>query len=198
MADAITLPSTLTDLQKVTTAMVSKGIYAILLKLKTSGEADTSRNILNGYTIGSITSGGDTVTSEEFQDQLLGGTNKTFISGAIDPGDFTISTYFNPDKPKPEIDPVVNSIVTTPQFILILATTGGAEGALKGFWAGGVNYNGGQEIKGEYAKIIGSSFKFKASGEVKVGFAAVGELSMALYSAGATTETPSGGNEEPH
>jgi hypothetical protein len=180
----IELPSTLNDLQQVTTAMVSKGIHAILLKMKAAGVADTSKNILKGYTVGSITSGGDTVTSEEFQDQLLGGTNKTFIASAIDPGDFTISTYYNPSLAKPKVDPVTDSLVITPQFILILATTGGAEGALKGFWAGGVNYNGGNELKGEYGKIIGSSFKFKASGEPKVGFTDVGEIAMALYEAG--------------
>jgi hypothetical protein len=177
------LPSTLDNFIKPTTAMVSKGIHALLFKIGADEQPDITKNILYGYTVGGITSGGDTVDSEEFQDQLAGGTNKTFIAGAIDPGDFTINTYLNPTKGKPKIDAVKDSLVITPQFMLILATTGGTSGALKGFWAAGVNYNGGNEIKGDYGKIIGSSLKFKASGEVKVGFTEVGLIPMALYEA---------------
>ena len=97
--------------------------------------------------------------------------------------------YFTPDKGKPEIPGVVDSMVMTPQFILILARKKGA--GLEGFLSAGVSYAGGNDLKGDYGKTIGSSLKFKITGEVKSGYAAVGPVSMQLYrGAGAHPPTP--------
>jgi hypothetical protein len=182
MAD--TLPEGLQQFD-VTEAMVSKGIHMLLFKLQADGKPDTSKNILYGVSMGSISSSGETVDSEELQDQLIGGNYKAFLSGAIDPGDFTLNTNYTPKMGKLEINPVVDSFVIAPQFLLILATTNSADdkGNLKGFWASAVNYNGGREIKGDIGKIIGSSLKFKASGEPKVGFDEVGSIPKSLYNA---------------
>ena len=132
-------------------ALVSKGIRGLLfppIQNGTSIKADTTNNILNGYPIGGITTGGDSVDSEEFQDQLLGGQNKSFLGGATDPGDITFTTYFNTAKGKPKLQRIRHSRSITPQFILILATTSPTEGKLQGWFASGVNYAGGNEIKG--------------------------------------------------
>jgi hypothetical protein len=217
------LPSVVTSGINATSALVSKGIYAILLPMhevgivdgedapvldefgvqKTVIKANRENNLLQGYAVGSITSSGDTVSSEEFQNQLAGGNNKTFVGGAIDPGDFTITTYFNPDKGRPPVEGVVDSIVYSPQFILMLAVedpdspilttiNSGQQNEyqeivaydLKGFWCGGVNYNGGNDFKGDIGKIIGSSLKFKATGDISVGFEEVGNIGYELYDPG--------------
>ena len=159
-------------------AFVSKGIHALLFPVTREG-VDTTRNLLYGYPVGGFNTSGDTVDQEEFQDQIRGGMNKTFLPGLIDPGDITFNTYFTPDKGKPEIPGVVDSMVMTPQFILILARKKGA--GLEGFLSAGVNYASGNDLKGDYGKTIGSSLKFKITGEVKSGYAAVGPVSMELY-----------------
>jgi hypothetical protein len=74
----------------------------------------------------------------------------------------------------------INSTVITPQFMLILAKKK-SDTVLEAFFAAGVNYSGGNDLKGDYGKIIGSSLKFKISGEPKVGFAACGEIPMTWY-----------------
>ncbi len=165
-------------------AIVSKGIRGLLFSMihdGTKAKADTTKNILNGYPIGGITTSGDSVDSEEFQDQLMGGEFKSFVAGAIDGGDVTLTTYFNVAKGRPPITGIRHSRVITPQFILILATTCTTPGKLQGWFAAGVNYNGGNEIKGDYGKIIGSSLKFKISGTVKVGAPNVGLIDESLY-----------------
>jgi hypothetical protein len=165
-------------------ALVSKGIYAMLFPMIHDGterKADISNNLLNGYPIGGITSGGDSTDSEEFQDQLMGGEFKTFIQGATDPGDVTFNTYFNLEKGRPPITGIRNSRVITPAFILILAIESETADKLQGFFVAGVNYSGGNDIKGDYGKIIGSSLKFKITGSVKVGATAVGLIDKALY-----------------
>jgi hypothetical protein len=164
-----------------TTALVSKGIYAMLYKMVKNGALFTpnvTKNYLFGYTIGGINGSGDTVSSEEYQDQLLGGTNKTFVPGAIDPGEITLTTYFDPQKGVPDVDPVRHSYIITPQFLLILAVldSKATPKSLRPFWTGGVNYNGGNDLKGELGKVIGSSLKFKVTGKQKVGFRANGAL----------------------
>ncbi|MDR1270633.1 MAG: hypothetical protein LBK82_14015 [Planctomycetaceae bacterium] len=178
-------PDVVTQLEKQSfEALVSKGIYALLFPMINDGEgikADISNNVLNGYPVGGITSGGDSADSEEFQDQLMGGEFKTFIGGAIDPGDVTFNTYFSVEKGRPQISGVRNSRVITPQFILILAIQSETDGKLQGFFAAGVNYSGGNDIKGDYGKIIGSSLKFKITGSVKAGATAVGLIDKELY-----------------
>ena len=173
-------------------AIVAKGIHALLFPLKrgTNGsiEIDTSKNLLYGYPIGSFNTGGESVDSEEFQDQTRGGIYKTKVAGAIDPGDITFNAYFDPKFGKPDIAGVHNSMVFTPQFVLYLARKK-SETELQGFFAAGVNYAGGSEIKGDYGKILGSSLKFAISGEPQYGENKVGIISMAHYKAGATTGT---------
>ena len=165
-------------------ALVSKGIHALLFPVTRDG-VDTSKNLLYGYPIGGFNTSGDTVESEDFQDQILGGMYKTKISGAIDPGDITCNAYFAPEMGKPKIEGVVNSMVMTPQFILILARKKSAT-MLEGFFAAGVNYGGGNDTKGDYGKAIGSSMKFNISGEPKVGYDEVGDIPMDLYTSSGT------------
>ena len=167
-------------------ALVSKGIYVLLFPLKrtpTGIEVDTTKNILYGYPVGGFNTGGESVESEEFQDQIRGGMYKTKVAGAIDPGDVSFNAYFNPNMGKPKIEGVINSMVITPQFALYLARKK-TETTLEGFLAAGVNYAGGNDIKGDYGKIIGSSLKFAISGEPKFGYEEVGEIPMVLYTAG--------------
>ncbi|MCL2710771.1 MAG: hypothetical protein FWE95_07810 [Planctomycetaceae bacterium] len=171
-------------------ALVSKGIHAILFPLKrgTNGaiELDKSKNLLHGYPIGGFDSTGDTVESEEFQDQLMGGNFKNFIGGAIDAGEITFNAYFAPTKGKPKIEGVVNSMVIVPQFVLSLARKKN-ETTLEGFFTAGVNYGGGNDIKGELGKALKTSLKFKITGEPKVGYDEVGEIPMSDYTAGSTS-----------
>jgi hypothetical protein len=165
--------------------MVSKGIRIMLFQMKDKSgtiEADTTTNILYGWPLGTIKSSGDTADSEEFQDQLSGGTYKTFISGGIDPGDVTLNTYFSPTVGKPAITPIVDSVVFTPQFLLLFATTMASDPTkLQVFFAAGVNYIGGGDVNGDIGKIIGSTLKFKISGEPKLGTVACGTVAMSLY-----------------
>ena len=168
-------------------ALVSKGIHAILFAMKRTGgtiTTDKSKNLLYGYPVGGFNTGGETVDMEEFQDQIRGGIYKTSLPGAIDPGDLTFTTYFAPSLGKPDVAGVVNSMVITPQFILCLARKI-SDSTLQGFFLSGVNYAGGNDIKGDYGKAIGSSLKFKISGEPKVGYDQVGNIPMSLYIAGA-------------
>jgi hypothetical protein len=198
-------------------ALVSKGIYALLFATKydTASKkivADTSKNILYGYKVGGFNTSGDSADSEEFQDQLSGGFFKSFIGGAIDGGDFSFNSYFAPDKPKPKITGIVRSTVITPQFILILAIEHEDEDKLQGFFASGINYLGGNDIKGDLGKAIGSSMKFKISGKPLWGFGdpdavkendesdadfaerkGVGVLQKSLYEAGKPATTGNGG-----
>ncbi|MDR1383323.1 MAG: hypothetical protein LBJ67_05700 [Planctomycetaceae bacterium] len=165
-------------------ALVSKGVYALLFPIKiTSGTPSvvTDSNLLNGYPVGTFNGSGDTADSEEFQDQLRGGLFKMFAGGAIDPGDVTLNTYFAPELGRPKLPTIVNSEVISPQFLLILAVGSTTSGKLKGFFAAGVNYSGGNDIKGDYGKIIGSSLKFKISGLVKAGYDEIGEINKSLY-----------------
>ncbi|MDR1959385.1 MAG: hypothetical protein LBQ54_10165 [Planctomycetaceae bacterium] len=167
-------------------ALVSKGIYAMLFPVtrnETTGdfETDTATNLLNGYPVGGISGSGDTADSEEFQDQLMGGVNKCFISGAIDPGDISFNTYYSLSKGRPKIQSIKHSRVITPQFVLMLAVTTDDEDMLQGWFAAGVNYSGGGEIKGDNGKIIGSSLKFKVTGMVKAGSEEVGLIDKSLY-----------------
>jgi len=163
-------------------ALVAKGIHVMLFPLKRQGAnivTDTTTNLLKGYPIGSITTGGESVDSEEFQDQLRGGMHKTKIAGAIDSGDITLKAYFNPAGGKPKIAGIVDSVTFTPQFALVLARKSGE--VLQGFFSAGVNYAGGNDIQGEYGKVIGSSLKFNISGEAKFGYEEVGTFPMSLY-----------------
>ncbi|MDR2757618.1 MAG: hypothetical protein LBC20_18160, partial [Planctomycetaceae bacterium] len=82
---------------------------------------------------------------------------------------------------KPDVAGVVNSTVTSPQFILILAIQHTTETLLQGFFAAGVNYAGGNDIKGDYGKTMGSSMKFKITGTPKWGFTEVGTFNKTLY-----------------
>jgi hypothetical protein len=166
-------------------ALVAKGIHAILFAVTPSG-TDKTRNLLHGYPVGGFQTSGETADMEEFQDQIRGGNYKTYIGGAIDPGDITFNAYFAPTMGKPEIEGVINSTVLTPQFILQLARKQ-SDTMLQGFFAAGVNYLGGNDIKGDYGKVIGSSLKFKISGEPLVGYAKVGPIAMSLYTAGVQT-----------
>ena len=170
-------------------ALVSKGIHAMLFALKRIGgtvQADTSVNLLYGYPIGGFTKGEESAEQEEFQDQIRGGIYKTFVGGAIDPGDIIFNAYFSPTMGKPEIEGAINSTIITPQFVLLLARKQ-SDTLLQGFLAAGVNYSGGNDIKGDYGKIIGSSLKFKASGKPSFGYEEVGTLPMSLYNAGGGT-----------
>jgi hypothetical protein len=180
-----TTPDIVTELEKQSfEALISKGIYGLLFLMIHDGDtikADISENLLNGYPVGGITGGGDSVDSEEFQDQLLGGDYKTFVRGAVDPGDVTFNTYFSMEKGKPKLSGIRNSRIITPEFILILAIQSEDEDKLQGFFAAGVNYSGGNDLKGEYGKVIGSSLKFKITGSVKVGADAVGMIDKSLY-----------------
>ena len=174
-------------------ALVSKGIHAILFPLKRVGlnvTTDKSKNLLYGYPVGGFNTSGENVDQEEFQDQIRGGDYKTFLPGATDPGDITFNTYFAPTLGKPDIAGVVNSMVITPQFILALARKQ-SDTVLQGFFLAGVNYAGGNEIKGDYGKAIGSSLKFKISGKPTVGYDEVGTFPMSLYEAGAGIITAS-------
>jgi hypothetical protein len=164
-------------------ALVAKGLHAMLFPLKRQGAnivTDTSVNLLKGYPIGSINSSGDSADSEEFQDQLRGGMYKTKIGGAVDPGDITFKAYFAPTMGKPKIEGIVNSMVFTPQFLLILARKQ-SDTELQGVFSAGVNYAGGNDIQGEYGKVVGSSLKFQITGEPKVGYNEVGTFPMSLY-----------------
>ena len=178
------LPGVFAEVQnRAFKALVSKGIYALLFPLKeVNGEiiVDTSENLLNGYPVGGFTGSGETVDSEEFQDQLMGGVYKNFVSGAVDPGDIGFTTYFTPAKGKPDLAKVVNSQVFTPQFLLILAVNQD-DNTLQGFFSGGVNYAGGNDLKADYGKIISSSFKFKITGEPNWGFAKCGSFPKSMY-----------------
>ncbi|GHT28041.1 hypothetical protein FACS18942_08080 [Planctomycetales bacterium] len=77
----------------------------------------------------------------------------------------------------------------TPQFILMLGIypadtpLGTVPATLDGFFAAGCNYAGGGDIKGDYGKVIGSSLKFKLTGQVKIGTAEVGSIDYQLYTA---------------
>lgn len=165
-------------------ALVSKGIHAMLFPVTRDG-LDKSKNLLYGYPVGGFNTSGETVDQEEFQDQTRGGDYKTFIPGATDPGDITFNTYFDQNKGKPPIEGVVNSTVMTPQFVLVLARKQSAT-QLQGFFTAGVNYSGGNDIKGDYGKVIGSSLKFKITGKPYYG-PEVGTIPMSEYTAGSTT-----------
>ena len=158
---------------------VSKGIYALLFPVTRDG-VDTTKNLLYGYPVGSFNMSGETVEMEDFQDQIRGGMNKTFIAGQTDPGDITFDAYFTPEMGKPPIEGVVNSMVFTPQFILTLARKKDAT-TLEGFFSAGVNYAGGNEIKGDLGKAMKTSLKFKITGETLVGYDKVGDIDMSLY-----------------
>jgi hypothetical protein len=180
------VPSVIDELaSQAFVSLVSKGIYAMLFKTVDNGggstSADTSANLLNGYPVGGFTGGGDNVDQEEFQDQLMGGSFKTFIGGAIDAGDMTFNTYFAANKGRPPITGVVNSTMITPQYILVLAYQHTDPDKLQGFFAAGVNYLGGNDLKGEYGTTIGSSLKFKITGAVKAGTEEVGVLQKSIY-----------------
>jgi hypothetical protein len=184
MADPIVNTSIDSLTQQAFQGLVSKGIYALLFPLKTDeGELviDTTTNLLADYPVGGFSTSGDSADSEEFQSQLAGGVNKTFLAGAIDPGDISFNTYFAPNKSKPNVAGVVNSTVTSPQFILILAIQHTTATLLQGFFAAGVNYAGGNDIKGDYGKTMGSSMKFKITGTSKWGFTEVGTFPKTLY-----------------
>jgi len=73
-------------------------------------------------------------------------------------------------------------MVFTPQFLLILARKK-SDTVLEGFFSAGVNYAGGNDIKGDYGKVIGSSLKFKITGEPKVGYEEVGDFPLSVYNA---------------
>jgi hypothetical protein len=169
-------------------ALVSKGIHVLLFRVHRVGgviQTDKSVNLLCGYPVGGFNTSGESVDSEDFQDQIRGGMHKTKVGGAIDPGDITFNAYFDPNRGKPEIEGVVNSMSITPQFVLALARKKSST-QLQGFFAAGVNYAGGMDIKGDYGKIIGSSLKFAITGEPKFGHDAVGTFPMSDYTAGAT------------
>ena len=162
-------------------ALVSKGIHAILFPVTKTG-VNTTKNLLYGYPVGSFTSSGETVEMEDFQDQIRGGMSKTFIAGQADQGDISFEAYFSPEMGKPKIEGVVNSMVVTPQFILTLARKK-SDTTLEGFFSAGVNYAGGNDIKGDLGKAMKTSLKFKITGEVLVGYEEVGEIAMSLYNA---------------
>jgi hypothetical protein len=138
-----------------------------------------------GYPIGGFTKDPESVESEVFENQLLGGMHKAKLAGAIDSGGINFNAYFDPRRGKPKIVGVVNSMVFTPQFVLYLARKK-SDTMLEGFFSSGVNYAGGNDIKGDFGKVIGSSLKFDISGEAKYGYDEVGEIPMELYTAGAT------------
>lgn len=164
--------------------LVSKGVLMMLFPMLRNGsglQADTSENLLNGYKVGGFSGSGDSVDSEELQDQLMGGEYKAFISGAIDAGDFSITTAFNPDKGRLKITPIRHSRVVSPQFVLLLATTSEDKDKLDVWMIAGVNYLGGREIKGDFGKVIGSSIKFKMTGKPKIGTTECGQIAIDLY-----------------
>ena len=162
-----------------TEALVSKGIHAILFKTTRDGVDDTV-NLLYGYPIGTFKTSGETVEMEDFQDQIRGGMYKNSIPGAIDPGDISFDALFTPEMGKPDIEGAVNSMVLTPQFILTLARKKD-ENTLEGFFSAGVNYAGGNDINGDYGKVLKTSLKFKITGEPLVGYENVGDIAMSLY-----------------
>ena len=168
-------------------ALVSKGIRVILYPIKRQSdgslEVDKSKNILYGYPVGGFNTSGESVDSQEFQDQLRGGMYKSKIGGQIDPGEITFDAYFDPTHGKPDIEGIVNSMSITPQFVLALARKK-SETMLEGFFAAGVNYAGGFDIKGDLGKTIGSSLKFAITGEPQFGYDFVGEMPMSMYTAG--------------
>jgi hypothetical protein len=151
--------------------LIAKGVLMMLFQMVRDGSdilCDTSENLLNGYKLGGFNSSGETVDSEELQDQLSG-VYKAFISGSIDPGDFTINATFDPDKGPIKLVPMRHSRVVTPQFVLLLATTCNEADKLDVWMLAGVNYLGGREIKGDLGKSVGTSFKCKITGKPKVG-----------------------------
>jgi hypothetical protein len=175
-------------------ALVSKGIHALLFPVHRVGsnfQADTSVNLLHGYPIGNFTKGEESTDQEEIQDQIRGGDYKIFVPGATDPGDLTFNAYFPPAKGKPDVEGAVNSLVITPQFVVMLARRQSAT-TLHGFLVAGVNYSGGVDIQGNYGNVIGTSLKFKLSGKPIYGFDKVGTIPMSLYNAGAGTQGASG------
>lgn len=164
--------------------LVAKNVLMMLFPMIRDGnglKADTSENLLNGYKVGGFSGSGDSVDSEELQDQLMGGEYKAFISGAIDAGDFSITTAFNPDKGRLKITPIRHARVVSPQFALLLATTCDDKTKLDVWMIAGVNYLGGREIKGDFGKIIGSSIKFKMTGKPRVGTSECGQIDIGLY-----------------
>ena len=164
--------------------LVAKNVYMMLFPMVRSGNgivADTSENLLNGYKLGGFTGSGDTADSEELQDQLMGNEYKVFVGGILDGGDFTINSMFNPDKPRLKIIPMRHSRIVSPQFVFLMATTSDDPEKLDVFLAAGVNYLGGRDIKGDFGKVIGTSFKFKVTGKSKVGTAECGQLDIAFY-----------------
>ena len=165
--------------------LVAKGLHAILFRVQRDGTVDTTKNLLYGYPIGNIKTSGETVESEDFQDQIRGGTYKTKIGGGSDAGDITFDAYFDPNRGKPEIEGVVNSMSFTPQFALYIGRKKNST-TLEGFFAAGVNYAGGMDINGDLGKAVKSSLKFAITGEPKYGYADVGELPMSMYTAGST------------
>lgn len=200
MPDNDTFTGVLDEVQnKAFKALVSKGIHALLFPMKEDDDGnivcDISLNLLKGYPVGGFSGSGDTADSEEFQDQLMGGAYKNFVPGAVDPGDISFNTYFTPGKAKPNLATVKNSMVFTPQFMLALATETNDPETLQGFFAAGVNYQSGSDLKGDYGKIIGSSLKFKITGEPKWGFAEVGTIAKTLYDETGNNSTTSEGDE---
>jgi len=192
-------------------ALAAKGIHALLFPMESvSGniQANMSKNILCGYPIGNINTSGENVDQEEFQDQIRGGNYKNFFGGAIDPGDITFSAYFDPNRGKPDIRGVENSMMITPQFALILARvklpapwpnqSKTTPTSLQAFFSAGVNYAGGMEIKGDYGKAIGSSLKFKITGKPTYGYEEHPTLiPYSLYTAGATLIASAGAPVDP-
>jgi len=166
-------------------ALVSKGIYCLLFPVKADKTIDTTVNYLNGVPVGNITTGDETPDSEEFRSQLAGGVYKTFIRGAIDPGDVTLANYFSPNGNEFTPPPPVQSIVMSPEMIIILAVESDAAGKLQGFFACGCNYNGGRNLDGTYGQIVKSGLKFKLSGKPLRGFHEAGKLDKSLYGPGA-------------
>jgi hypothetical protein len=171
--------------------LVAKGIHLLLFPYTTgtggAAQLDTTTNLLYGYRYGTITSGGESVDQEEIADQLAGGSFKSFAGGAIDGGDFTMNTYYNIATGGPQIQQIVDSTIMVPQFFLLMATTMQSDpDKLQVFWAAGVNYNGGKEIKGDTGKAIGSSLKFKISGRVISGTDACGTINKTYYAGSAS------------
>lgn len=185
------LPNNLNFLQSITAEareqLVSKGVHVILFAIERQSGAltlNTGNNLLKGWPIGSLSGSGDNSDSEEYGDQLSGGIYKTFIGGGIDPGDITLSSYFDVDVGKPDIQPIVNSRVITPQFVLMLAIPSSTASSLDVVWSGGVNWSGGGNINGELGKSVKSELKFKVTGEPKVGLSKNGTIPYTYYTAG--------------
>ena len=164
--------------------LVAKGVLMLLFPMVRNGsaiQADTSENLLHGYKVGGFTGSGETVDSEELQDQLTGGAYKAYISGSIDAGDMNLTATFDPDKGPLKLTPMRHSRVVTPNFVYLLATTSPDPEKLDVFLIAGVNYLGGRDIKGDYGKVIGTSFKFKITGKPKVGTKECGRIAISLY-----------------